>query len=65
MDSCVKSYEDFTERQLGERKEIKLWIDDSNYLHERSIPNLEDVELDNITLDHEHNIRIAQDADDI
>ena len=41
-----------------------MWIDESKYLIERTIPNLEEVKIEEITNDHENRVKIAQDQDD-
>lgn len=42
-----------------------MWIDDSKFMNERKLLNLEDIEINDITMEHEQSIKIPHDQDDI
>lgn len=49
---------------MGEKRKCKLWIDDSKYMNERKLLNLEEIEINDVNNDHELHIKIPQDQDD-
>jgi vacuolar-type H+-ATPase subunit E/Vma4 len=64
LPDCVKRFEEITERQLGQKRSVKLTISNKNYLEERMIPNLTEMKLETITDEHERSIKISKHIDD-
>ena len=64
VEDCKKDYEEITERELGEKKEIIIRIADNNYLIERNLIDLSDVDVADITDEHEHSIKLTNQEDD-
>lgn len=64
LDSCKQEYERLTQEQLGEKKEIKLRITETNFLQERDLPDLTSIDVANISDDQEQHIRLNNKEDD-
>lgn len=64
VEECKRDYEEITLKELGEKKDIIIRIADSNYLIERNLIDLTEVDVDDITDDHEHAIRLTNQEDD-
>lgn len=65
LNDCSEEFERITGERLEEKKSCKLWIDDSKFLEERVIPNLDEVKLEDINSEHENKVKIAHDKDDL
>lgn len=64
VEDCKRDYQDLTEKELGERREIVIRVADSNYLIERNLVDLSDIDVADITDDHENSIRLSNQEDD-
>lgn len=64
IEDCKVDYEELTERELGEKREIVIRIADSNYLIERNLIDLTSVDIADITDDHEDSIKLTNQEDD-
>lgn len=64
VEDCKRDYQDLCEKELGERRDIVIRVTDSNYLIERNLVDLTDVDVADITDDHEHSIKLGNQEDD-
>lgn len=64
IDDCKRDYEELTQRELGEKREIIIRVADSNYLIERNLVDLSEIDIADITDDHEHSIKLGNQEDD-
>ena len=49
VEDCKRDYQDLTEKELGERREIIIRVTDNNYLIERNLVDLSDIDVADIT----------------
>ena len=61
---CKKEYEDILLKELKEKIEITIKCTDNNYLLQRDIPDLSNIDIANIEPSHEQSIKINHMDDD-
>lgn len=64
MNECKKDFESLVEKELGEKREVKLRLNETNYLIERKLVDLNDLDVGDITDHHEAQIRLSNEEDD-
>ena len=64
MDECKRNFEALVEKELGEKREVTLRLNETNYLMERKLIDLNDLDIGDITDHHKQQIKLSNEDDD-